>query len=292
MAHDPLFDSTWLKWAQAVHHTQTLEAEVKTRSENGNFEPLRAFRSEYHPKRHGFMVIAEKVDPVPVRWQLLLGDIANNYRSALDHLAWALVTRGHKPPETGKLSPEQEQAVYFPIYEDRHMFNRAFPNKLPGVRRADIAEVRGPQPYYYSARSRPGHVLVLLAGINPGDKHRTVQPVWAHPTHIDVEITYTQDCVLPSLSFRRYPDPLKVGAKLTFIRARKVGPNPKIHVELRVATKPRLGDLRPLEDWALRCGHLIATLLARFSEPPDEVAEVADLAALVASQEAIGLRLS
>lgn len=28
----------------------------------------------------------------------MLGDIANDYRSAIDHLAWALVSRGRTPP--------------------------------------------------------------------------------------------------------------------------------------------------------------------------------------------------
>jgi hypothetical protein len=286
--HDPLFDSAWLKWSQAVHHTQTLETEVKARSRDGYSNPLRSFRAEYHAKRHGFLVVAREVEPIPVRWQLLLGDIANNYRSALDHLAWALVTRGRTPP--GTLKPRQKKAIYFPIYEDRIEYNRSLAKKLPGVRRADVAKVRGPQPYHYRARAT--HVLVLLADINPRDKHRTIQPVWAHPAGIDAEILNQRDCVIPRLDWRRFPDPLEVGAKLTYIPARKMGPNPEIDMELRVTTKPSLGDRLGLEEWALRCAHLVAALLVQFSKPPDEVVQVADLPRLMASQTAIGLLLS
>jgi hypothetical protein len=292
VTHDPLFDSAWLKWAQAVHHTQTLEAKVKARSGNGHFDPLRAFRAEYYPKRHGFGIIPEMVDPIPVGWNLLLGDIANNYRTALDHLAWALVTRGSTPPKTGKLTAPQEKAVYFPICEKRSEFDGMLPTKLPGVRSADIAKVRRPQPYHYSARSRPKHVFVLLASVNTGDKHRTIQPIWAHPIGLNIELTDQRDCVVPRLNWRRYPYPVEVGTELAYIPARKMGSNPEIDVELRVTTNPSLGDLLGLEEWALRIANTIAKLLFRFSEPPNEIVQIADLARLATSQEAIGLRLS
>jgi hypothetical protein len=88
VAYDPLFESAWLKWGQAIVHSQTLKRDIETRADDGNADPVGAFRTEYQPKRHGFAIIIEEVMPIPVRWRLLLGDIANNYRAALDHLAW------------------------------------------------------------------------------------------------------------------------------------------------------------------------------------------------------------
>lgn len=120
--YDPLFESAWLKWAQAIAHTQTLEAHIAAWTRHDP-DPIRAFRTEYHAKRHGFAVIVEDVAPMPVRWRLLLGDIANNYRAALDHLAWALVSRGRTPPGSGKLTRKQEKAVYLPVCQDRKVFN-------------------------------------------------------------------------------------------------------------------------------------------------------------------------
>ena len=109
---DPLFLGAWLKWGQAVVHTQTLEIDVETFSVAAHDKPLLTLRTEYHPKRHGFAVIVDSVVvPIPVRWGLLLGDIANNYRSSLDHVAWALVVRGSTPPH----HPQAQIATGYPV---------------------------------------------------------------------------------------------------------------------------------------------------------------------------------
>ena len=155
--YDPLFASAWLKWAQGVLHAQTLQADIERIGHKPDAYPVLAFRSEYQPNRHGFAVIAEEIAPIPVRWPLLLGDIANNYRAALDHLAWALVSRGRTPP--AKLTKRQENAVYFPIHKERAEFNGKVGSRLPGVRRADLAKVRRYQPYHHGPSVRPRHAL-------------------------------------------------------------------------------------------------------------------------------------
>jgi hypothetical protein len=119
-AYDPLFESPWLKWAQAIIHAQTLERELASWQGTGG-NPVISYRAEYQPHRHGFAIIVEELEPIPVRWQLLLGDIAVNYRAALDHLAWALVSRGRTPPD--RLTAAQASAVYFPISYSRSQFN-------------------------------------------------------------------------------------------------------------------------------------------------------------------------
>ena len=139
---DPLFLGAWLKWGQAVVHTQTLEIDVETFSVAAHDKPLLTLRTEYHPKRHGFAVIVDSVVvPIPVRWGLLLGDIANNYRSSLDHVAWALVVRGSIPPST--LKPKSRRDIQFPIKDKRTEFNGELPRRLPGVN-ADRKGARAP----------------------------------------------------------------------------------------------------------------------------------------------------
>lgn len=270
--HDPLFDSPWLKWGQAVVHAQTLEAEIDAFRTGSHPDPLLASRTEYHPKRHGFGVYADRVVPMPMRWGLLVGDIANDFRCALDHLAWALVTRGKTPPNT--LKPKAANQIYFPIYQDRREFNGSLPGKLPGVRRTDVAKVRRHQPYHYGARNRGRHCLTLLSALNNGDKHRTIQPVWNQPTRIDVAIRDLQDCVVPKLGFRRNPQPLEVGMEITFIRVRKMGSNPHIEVQMRVIAEPSLDNRVSVADWLAQCGGFIARLLVDFSEPPPELLEL------------------
>ncbi len=279
---DPLFASAWLKWGHALEHAQALEDEIDACSEDESRDPLRAFRTEYYAKRHGFGVIVEDVKPLPARWRLLLGDVANNYRASLDHLAWALVTRGRTPPDV--LRAKQRNGIYFPIKDDRLQFNGELPIKLPGVRRADIAEVRRRQPYHYSARTRAKHVLTLLAGINSGDKHRTIQPLWSQPTRVNIEVTDARDCEVPRLGWRRNKDALEVDAELAYIGVRKTGKNPELDVKLRVTAEPSIGNRLAFKEWGTRSAVFISRMLVEFSEPPPELVDLGcDLARLQAS---------
>jgi hypothetical protein len=213
MPHDPLFDSAWLKWTQAILHTQALEAAIEAIGSDEDLHPRLTVRTEYHPGRHGFAVIPEWVESIPVRWRLLLGDVANNYRSSLEHLAWALVTRGRTPP--GKLNSKARGDIHFPIGQHKNGFNGSLSRNLPGVRRADIAKVRRGQPYRYGARNRARHALTFLADINNGDKHRTIQPIWAQPTKVGMEITHIEDCEQSSPTNRLKPHLLEVGKEIT-----------------------------------------------------------------------------
>ncbi len=269
---DPLFDSAWLKWGQAIVHTHTLYAEIEAFRVDGRNDPLVAFRTEYHANRHGFSVIAEQIAPVPAYWRLLLGDIANNYRSALDHLAWALVGRGRTPQPF--LTPRQREAVYFPIYDERAKYNAALHRKLPGVRRADLAIVRLAQPYRRGARLRPSHVLTILSGINTRDKHRTIQPIWVQPTGVDIEITDARDCLPSKRRSIGKGHPLQIGTELTFIPARKIGPNPEIDVQPRVTAEPSIGNRISIKEWGDKSGIYVFNILRSFADQPDEVGEL------------------
>jgi hypothetical protein len=267
--HDPLFDSAWLKWAQAVRHAEALETEIETTRKNGQPQPGFASRAKYEPKRHGFGVFIERVAPTPPGQRLLLGDAANNFRASLDHLAWALVCRGDTPPDV--LTKAQRKAVYFPISADRKQFNGELKVKLPGVRRADISKIRPHQPYNKGPRVRPRHYLVLLKEINDGDKHRTIQPIWIQPVRARIEIMDQRDCAVPKRRKLLRPNPLKVGAEVTFLHARKTGPNPEIDVESSVLAEPCVERMVSVETWLDITKKSLTILLAQFSHPPDAV---------------------
>lgn len=231
-----------------------------------------ASRAEYHPKRHGFAIVAEELAPIPVQWRLLLGDVANNCRASLDHLAWALVCRGRTPP--GVLTIEQERAVYFPILQDRRAFNGELRVKLPGARRADIAKVRRYQPYHNGPSRRSRHVLSLLAGINRGDKHRTIQPLWAVPTEIGIEVTEAKDCIPGKAASGGVAKPLNVGTDFAFVHARKTGENPELQVKLNITAEPSLDNVLGVKEWTEKCAILVFKLLAEFSTQPPEIWDI------------------
>lgn len=106
-------------------HAQALQADLDTFGPHGNRNPTLAVRAEYEPKRHGFAIIITHIDPTPVMWGLLLGDIANGLQSALDQIAWALVTRGTRPPHT--LTGKQQRKIYFPICAKQRRSMPAWP---------------------------------------------------------------------------------------------------------------------------------------------------------------------
>src|SRR5207237_45158 len=78
-------------------------------------------RTEYDAKRHAVILRVESIKPMPVEWGLRLGDVVHNYRSCLDHVAWAIVRRGRRPPS--RLSDWEQSSVYFPISRTRNGFN-------------------------------------------------------------------------------------------------------------------------------------------------------------------------
>ena len=76
MTHDPLFDSAWAKWAQGVRHSHALQDHIDAFDSHFGRGPTLRSRTEYQPKRHGFAVIIEDVETVPIPWRLILGDAA------------------------------------------------------------------------------------------------------------------------------------------------------------------------------------------------------------------------
>jgi hypothetical protein len=129
---DP-FDSAWLKWLQAVSNAEVLLDNIVTLAEQPDLKMESWFGQHYDAKRHCIRVFVEATDPFPVHWGTMLGDVIHNYRSCLDHVAWALYKRGRTP----NLTERQERAIYFPITSKRKIFDDCLKGdraKLPGVR--------------------------------------------------------------------------------------------------------------------------------------------------------------
>jgi hypothetical protein len=125
------------------------------------------------------------------------------------------------------------------------------------------------------ARVRLRHPFVLLSSINTGDKHRTIQSLWAFPSRIDTEVTNTRDCaILHRGQWRGKGDPLEVGTELTFLRGRKMGSNPELEVQLKVTTDPSIGNRISLKLWGQYTGIFIFNLLRQFSKQPASIHEV------------------
>jgi hypothetical protein len=274
---DP-FDSAWLKWAWAVAEAKALHDDIDAFSEQIEADGFGTTRCDYQPQHHRFAVVIDSVmTELPPRWGLRLGNIVHNYRSCLDHIAWDVVCRGHRPPTT--LTESQQRAVGFPISLKREDFNAALDvisapkgrPKLPGVRRTDIARIHRYQPYH---RRKGTHALTLLDRLCRFDKHREIQPVAGFVFGGKLDITKHRDCVPGRTSRRNNPgSKLEIGAKFAYVSVRETGPNPEMSVKAALSVKPIIDEGFWLNEWLAKAEWQVSVVLRQFSEPPQKLLE-------------------
>lgn len=273
---DGLFDSAWMKWARAVAHAQALDADIERLALDSKTEPFGTFRHHYEPERHGFSLRVDTIKPIPARWNLMLGDAVFNYRSCLDHLAWALVQRGRTP----NLTPYEESGVYFPIAKSASHLRKMLDDsgkkrsKLPGIRRADLAVVRSYQPYHRGATRVPWHCFSILDALSNGDKHREIQGVWMVPEILEFNVLSYRHCVASMVSPKAFRRVMDVGTEVAFVRVRKTGPEPDIQMEYDITCYPAFHPRLWLQHWLDVTTATINLLLAEFAEEPAEIETV------------------
>lgn len=262
-----LFDSAWLKWGRAVVHSQALQTDIERFALDPGNKPFGSITAKYHPKRHGFAVAVSHVEPIPARWNLMLGDAANNFRACLDHLAWAFVRRGKSP----NLTNAQAQAVYFPITDSRTHFNKVVASKLPGVRRTDLALVRQVQPYTRGKTRAQWTFPSVLNRIVNDDKHRQIQGLWMGNHRFSLEVTQARDCVATGFVPRQRQCLIEVGTELGFVHARKDGPNPHIDVKYGLTTYPAFNQSLWLDYWLDVTAVQLAMILSELAQAPQSI---------------------
>jgi hypothetical protein len=115
---------------------------------------------------------------IPAEFSAFIGDIAQNLRSALDHLAWHLV-------EISPVTPKaRERDIYFPIFEDAGEYQKGKLRKIQGMTDAAIQAIDDIKPYGRLDKNNISAgignlALYWLSAINILDKHRLLIPVWA-----------------------------------------------------------------------------------------------------------------
>ena len=279
---DDLLDSAWLKWAWAVVDAQALQEDVNAFALDTNAEATADVNQHYDAKRRAVVLsVAKLLHPFPDRWGLRFGDVVHNYRSCLDHLAWALVQRGL----TSVLTERQKRGVYFPIAMTRTQFNASIGRRLPGVLRADIAKVRRHQPYHQGQRNRARHVLTVLDELSRHDKHRTIQPVVGTPDTATYRLKAAHDCEVIRLRRKSMREPVQVGTEIGVFYVRRTGLHPKIDMEGDLPLYPAVNATLRLEKWMELTMKVTFRLLSDFAEPPPVVRDVLVHAGVVGSDD-------
>lgn len=115
-------------------------------------------------KRHIQWVATANTEP-PATLGVIVGDWANNVRSALDYTVYELVRR-----ETGQDDPRWTQ---FPVATDAAEYARQAASRLRGAPTWALPVFEGLQPFHDGAEA-PFHHLAVLAAVSNQDKHRLI----------------------------------------------------------------------------------------------------------------------
>ena len=153
------------------------------------------------------------VKDVPPEISLISGDIIQNLRSALDHLAYELFIKETK----GKLSGKH---IYFPIEKNLETYQKEKGRKTKGISTADIEHIDDSKPY-----KGGNDILWQIAELNNIDKHRLLITVGSSFGSLDIGARMisemrklSKDVQFPDMPFFVKPDdnqfPLKTGDEL------------------------------------------------------------------------------
>lgn len=159
----------WAKlWRANNHSAELYEAIEAFRAEGRETHRLEQVSRVRDGVEWQVIRCAEILEPLPIEWALIAGDAIHNMRSALDHLACALVIRNGNDP-TNRTS--------FPIYPQRPS-RGAIEGKLEGMAVADAEQIRAMQPYL-DPQSDRSIMLLKLSRLDNDDKHKLVAPTYA-----------------------------------------------------------------------------------------------------------------
>lgn len=224
-------DRIRVKIERASEHQRQLEAEIRA------FLGASPYRvaTKTHSASKRLIYYVGSIQQTPVRISSIAGDVLQNLRSALDHLAFELFMVGTRG------TAGDGKHVSFPIFDDAKKYSAYAPKKVRGIEPRAIAAIDSTKPY------RGGNdVLWQLHRLNNIDKHRFLITVGSAFQSLDLgahmqRMMYELNPGLANVQvpplFVRPADrmfPLKVGDEL-FLDAPDAKPNAKMQFRFEVA---------------------------------------------------------
>lgn len=237
-----------MKLQRAEEHLGQLEAEHRRFIDRNPYRML----PELDPDP-GYDVLwrAKIVEHPPLeKWSSLAGECVHALRSALDHVAYALV----------QLNRPDTDYAEFPIFRDKYVLDKktgavlvdvktgeprlrwreSAPKKLPGVGREPLAQMKWLQPYRRRDLDERFHPLWLIHEMDVIDKHRRLNIVKPLVRYLRY---HTTDCEI--VANERFAGPFEDGTPIARYRARATGPN--MHVQTEFGFDVLFGEGEPVQ---------------------------------------------
>jgi hypothetical protein len=155
-------DGCFLKLRRAKYHFQVVNDLIKGMHKRSPYQIIPEIVGDGYTREH--ILRFKQLEGIPPDVSLLIGDICNNLRSALDHLLWQLWLL-----KDSTFNGE----VYFPICDSPGRFiSKNIAKNIEGLSNVQWTAIERLQPY------KTGKIaLSILRDINKSDKHRLIQVV-------------------------------------------------------------------------------------------------------------------
>ena len=160
------------KIKRAKHHIEEFNGRIDQFFRGGP-APYPVVRED-DPKTGDLIFKLGKCAAIPEDFPTIIGDILQNLRTALDHLAWQLVL-AHNCVPTGQTA--------FPIAENFEKFEAMLKRKVEGMSQGAVDKIRALKPYGGGNEDLWG-----LHELNNTDKHRLLFVVGAAHTGVGVDV--------------------------------------------------------------------------------------------------------
>jgi hypothetical protein len=165
-------DAVRLKLHRAQIHLEALHAAVQAFHWRDAYDA----RVELDAQANELVVIAIVRENPPREWAPLFGDLIHNLRSALDHLAIALVLSTMPTANT--------RTNAFPIFDEDPYRPKApksdkdtWKKLVKGMSAEQVAAVREVQPFNTPIPASMVNTLTVIGTLSNTDKHRTLIPI-------------------------------------------------------------------------------------------------------------------
>ena len=248
MPVDPL-SSAWAKYHWASKHMESVQRAL-AKSLHPDADPI-SIKLDHEERLASAVWVAkiEKLRGLRADIGLALGDVLQNFRASLDHVAWALVRLGADP------RPKRPDFVYFPMARSGKSFGDNIDRWLPGVSDEDRTIIRRYQPYRRGDRAK---AMRWLRNFSTVDKHRVLVPTVVNQSEINLRVTANWPIAgLDKLVRERRA--LNVGTPVLKVTCVRAGPaNCHVEVEGEVSLYPSLGYGVPVDQ---TLGMIRATIL-------------------------------